>query len=121
MQKRIMVVDDSRIMMIQMENMLKDTEYEIVEYCNNGPDAIARYEEIHPDFITMDILMPGMDGLETARSILEEHPEARIIMLSSLVTDDTIDEAKAIGTKTFLYKPFNREELLTALKEGLEN
>lgn len=119
MGKRIMIVDDSRVMELQMENVLRDTEYEVVAYCRNGSEAISRYGEVLPDIVTMDILMPGMDGLETAQAILEEHPDARIIMVSSLVYDDTIDEARTIGTKGFIYKPFDQEEVVTAFKKAL--
>jgi len=114
-----MIVDDSRVMELQMETLLKGTDYEVAAYCRNGPEALVRYGEVLPDLVTMDILMPGMDGLETAQAILEEYPQARIVMLSSLAYDDTIDESKAIGTKAFLYKPFDQEQLLAAFAVAL--
>jgi len=120
MGKRIMVVDDSRVMELQMEYLLKDTGYEIAAYCRNGTDAIDRYGEVLPDLVTMDILMPGMDGLETAQAILEEYPEAKIIMLSSLAYEDTLNESKVIGAKGFVYKPFDQEQLLAAFEKALE-
>ena len=67
----------------------------------------------------MDIIMPGMDGLETAQAILEEYPEAKIIMVSSLAYDDTFDEAKAIGAKGFISKPVGQADLLAALDQAL--
>ena len=119
MKKRLMVVDDSRVLEYQICKLLEDTDYEVAAYCENGEEAIARYEEVRPDIVTMDIIMPGIDGLETAKIILEEHPDARIIMISSLVYDDTINEAHDIGAKAFLYKPITRENLLQALNEAL--
>ena len=119
MGKRIMIVDDSRVVEMQMKRMLEDTGYEVVSYCQDGETAIAQYGEVLPDLVTMDIIMPGMDGLETARAILEDHPDARIVMVSSLAYDDTIDEAKSIGTKTFIYKPLDKEQLLATLDEVL--
>lgn len=118
MGKTVMVVDDSRVMELQMEHLLEGTEYEIIAYCRNGPEAIARYGEVMPDLVTMDILMPGMDGLETAQAILEDHPEAKIVMLSSLAYDDTLNEARSIGAKAFVYKPFNQENLVAALEKA---
>ncbi len=120
MGKRVMIVDDSRVMELQLEHLLKGTEYEVTAYCRSGSEAISRYGEVLPDLVTMDILMPGMDGLETAQAILEDFPEARILMLSSLAYDDTIDEAKAIGAKGFVYKPFDQEQILDAFKKALE-
>lgn len=121
MAKRIMIVDDSRVVELQMKKMLEGTDYEVVSYCQDGETAIAQYGEVRPDLVTMDIIMPGMDGLETARAILEEHPEAKIIMVSSLAYDDTIEEAETIGTKTFIYKPLEKEQLLSALDEVMKD
>lgn len=119
MKKKVMVVDDSRISEIKIRKLLEDTDYEVAAYCANGEDAIARYAEVQPDVVTMDIIMPGIDGLETAQVILEEHPEAKIIMVSSLAYEDTIDEADRIGAKGFLYKPLEREPFLEALEKAL--
>lgn len=119
MGKRVMIVDDSRVVELQLKKMLENTDYEVVSYCQDGETAIEQYGEVLPDLVTMDIIMPGMDGLETARAILEDHPDAKIIMVSSLAYDDTIEEAKSIGTKTFIYKPFDRDQLLSALDEVL--
>ena len=119
MKKRVMVVDDSRVMELQIRRLLEGSEFEVAAYCENGEEAISRYGEVQPDIVTMDIIMPGIDGLETARIILEEHPEARIVMVSSLAHDDSIHEASDIGAKSFLYKPIVKEELLRALDEAM--
>lgn len=119
MKKQLMVVDDSRVVEMQIRKLLERSEFEVAAYCENGEEAIARYEELRPDVVTMDIIMPGIDGLETAQIILEEHPEAKIIMVSSLGYDDTVNEAEAIGAKTLLYKPINRDDLLRALEQAL--
>lgn len=121
MKKQVMVVDDSRMMELQIRKFLEGSDFEVAAYCDNGEDAIARYEEIQPDVVTMDIIMPGIDGLETAKIILEEHPDARIVMVSSLIYDDTINEAQEIGAKTFLYKPITQEALLRTLTEVMED
>lgn len=116
MKKRLMVVDDSHLMEMYICKLLEGSEYEMAAYCENGEEAIARYGEVQPDVVTMDIIMPGIDGLEAAQIILEEHPEAKVIMVSSLGYDDSLHEAEAIGAKTFLYKPISREDLLHALE-----
>ena len=119
MKKRIMVVDDSCIMEAQISEMLVGTEFEVVAYCENGEDAIAGYADLWPDVVTMDIIMPGIDGLEAAQIILEEHPEARIVMVSSLAYGDTFERAKAIGAKGFIDKPFYQEQLVRQFEEAL--
>lgn len=119
MAKRVMVVDDSRVQELQIRKLLEGSDYEVVHYCRSGEDALAVYDEVKPDVVTMDIIMPGLDGLETAQAILEEYPEAKIVMVSSLAYDDTFDEAKAIGAKGFIGKPVGQEELLAVLDQAL--
>lgn len=119
MQKRVMVVDDSRVVHLQIEKMLEGTDYEVVACFRDGENALDHYDYVHPDVVTMDIIMPGMDGLETARILLQEHPEAKVVMLSSLVYDDTINEAKELGAKGFIYKPFEQEQLISTLNQVL--
>ena len=119
MSKRIMVVDDSRLVRVQLEDTLKGTDYEIAAYCRSGEEAIEQYAAVKPDLVTMDIIMQGMDGLDAAEIILKNHPDARIVMVSSLAYDDTFERAKAIGAKGFIDKPFHQEQLLKAFEQAL--
>ena len=118
MSKKVMIVDDSRIVQLQLQKILADTDYEVAACCQSGEDALEMYEVIEPDIVTMDILMPGIDGLETARLLLQAHPDARILMVSSLAYDDTINEASDIGAKGFVYKPFEREQILASMQQA---
>lgn len=119
MSKRIMVVDDSRLVRVQLEDTLKGTDYEIAAYCRSGEDAIEQYAAVKPDLVTMDIIMQGMDGLDAAEIILKNNPEARIVMISSLAYDDTFERAKAIGAKGFIDKPFHQEQLVRVFEQAL--
>lgn len=122
MAKRIMVVDDSKMIYMQLKNLLSDSEeFEVAAYCRNGEEALEQYSQVNPDIVTMDIIMPGMDGLETTQALLDDHPEARVVMLSSLAYDDTFESAKAIGAKGFIDKPFDKEQLVKALQEALKD
>ncbi len=114
-----MLVDDSRVVYIQMKQILENSNYEIVEYCSSGEEALEKYSKARPDLVTMDIIMPGMDGLEAAWLLKQEHPEAKIIMLSSLAYDGSYDEAEHIGAEAFIAKPFDPQELLSTLKKIL--
>ncbi len=120
MSKKIMVVDDSKMVYMSMAKLLQGTEFEIIHYCRSGEESVDAYREHRPDLVTMDIIMPGMDGLEAAKEILSEFPDACIIMLSSLAYDDTIEEAEKIGTKGFIFKPLEKENLLQRLRKALE-
>lgn len=117
--KRVMVVDDSKLVKVQMEDTLKGTDYEISAYCRSGEDAIKRYPEVLPDLVTMDIIMQGMDGLDAAEIILRDFPDARIVVISSLAYNGTYERAMEIGTRGFIDKPFQKEQLLEVFEKAL--
>lgn len=120
MKKSLMVVDDSLMMELIIRKLLEGTDYEVVAYCENGEEAIDEYENILPDVVTLDLIMPGIDGLETAQVILDKHPEAKLIIVSSISDADTISEIKNTGIYTFLLKPITRENLLQTLDKVFE-
>ena len=117
---RIMVVDDSRVVHKEMKKMLQDSEIEIVACCRSGEEALECYEEVKPDLVTMDIVMPGMDGMEACRKMRERWPDSNIFMVSSMAYEDIINDAAALGAKGFLFKPFTQESLLTGLRGALK-
>lgn len=119
MSKRIMVVDDSRLVRVQLGDVLAGTDYEIAAYCRSGEDAVAQYGKVKPDLVTMDIIMQGMDGLDASELILKDYPDARIVIVSSLAYDDTFERARAIGARGFVDKPFHKEQLLKVFEEAL--
>lgn len=121
MKKRLMIVDDSRVMELQIRKLLEDSDYEVAAYCENGEEAIASYREVLPDIVLTDIIMPGIDGLEAAQVIVEEHPQARVVMMTSLTDDGSLNEADTVGARGFLVKPLTREALLQALDEALRD
>ena len=121
MKKTVLIVDDSIFIYEELRYMLADTPFQIIGHAKSGEDAVALYEDLKPDVITMDIVLPGIDGLKAARTIREKHTDAKIIMISSLAYDDTIEEASIIGTKGFLCKPLSQDGLIEALEQVLHN
>ena len=112
----VMIVDDSRVVYAEMKKMLEDSEIEIVGFCRSGEEALEKYEELKPELVTLDIVMPGMDGLETCEQLKARWPEANIFMVSSMAYDDMIDRAAKLGAKGFLFKPFSKDSLLEGLR-----
>ena len=74
----IMVVDDSPFASKQIQDVVEENGYEVVAYAANGEDGIKLYDEMHPDIVIMDIIMPGLDGLETAQILMKKHPDVKI-------------------------------------------
>ena len=100
MKKTVLIVDDSIFIYEELRYMLADTPFQIIGHAKSGEDAVALYEDLKPDVITMDIVLPGIDGLKAARTIREKHTDAKIIMISSLAYDDTIEESEKIDRKS---------------------
>ena len=113
MKKKILVVDDSRFIFEEMKYKMRLCDrYEIAYYCPDGESLPEVYEKCNPDLVTIDIVMPGIDGIEATRRLLQKHPEARVIVVTSLVFDDTIEEAEKAGALGLLAKPFETEQMI---------
>ena len=119
-QYKIMVVDDSRVIYAEMVKMLEGSEFEIAAYCRNGEEALEQYEAAMPDLVTLDIVMPGIDGLQTCQVLKKKWPEANVFMVSSMAYGDIIDEAASLGAKGFLFKPFTQQSLLEGLRGAMK-
>ncbi len=120
MGKSVLIVDDSIFIYESIKEMLLDSSFQVIGHAKSGETAMELYDELQPDLVTMDIVMPDMNGLESARNILERYPNAKILMISSLAYEDTIREAEEIGTCGFLSKPIERDTLIEALDQCLE-
>lgn len=100
MGKRILVVEDSTMMRKVIMKVLKEAGHEIVGEASSGADAIEMYKELHPDIVTMDITMRGMDGITASKEIIDIDGDAKILILSNLDEDkyrDEVDKLGAIG------------------------
>lgn len=121
MEKKILVVDDSRFIFEEMRYKMRSCEkYKISYYCPDGESLLELYEKYKPDLVTVDIVMPGIDGIQATKLLLEKHPEARVIVVTSLVFDDTIEEAKEAGALGFLAKPFETEQMIENFDSAFE-
>lgn len=120
MNKRVLIIDDSPFIAKEISTIIENEGYEIVGHAKNGETGISMYEELRPDIVTLDIIMPGIDGIETGQKILEIDPDAHIVMLSSLCDYDTIQEIEEIGLKLLVAKPIDPDKLLEALDKVSE-
>ena len=87
--KKILIIDDSPFIAMEIEKIVTGAGYSVVAHSRHGEDGIRKFQEYRPDIVTLDIIMPGMDGIETANEIRKINPDAGLIMLSSLCDEDT--------------------------------
>ena len=113
--KNIMIVDDSLIMRKQLKNIFEHQGFTIVGEAVNGMDAVAKYTELKPDLVTMDITMPVMDGIAAMQEICRQDPNACVIMISALGQEIKIIEAINKGAKHYIVKPLQERDVLDIL------
>ena len=112
----IIVVDDPPFASKQIKDLVEENGYEVIGYAKSGEEGIKMYEELHPDIVILDIIMPGIDGIETAEILEKSDPDVTILMLSSLCDTGTLEEVRAIGVKYLIPKPWEDDVLLATLE-----
>ena len=117
MEKKILVVDDAGFMRHLLGNTIKAIGYQNVSFAEDGFEAVEKARELKPDLITLDISMPGMDGLEALAKILEEWPEAKIVMVTAVTSQKILKQAISMGAVDFLKKPFDKDEIDSMFKK----
>lgn len=109
----VLIVDDALFMRVTIGNMFKEWGFEVVGEAANGKEAIALYDQLKPDLVTMDVTMPIMTGIEATKMIVEKDAEAKVIMITALGQQKKIKAAIESGAKDFITKPFQPEQLKT--------
>jgi two-component system chemotaxis response regulator CheY len=104
MGKTILVVDDSSMMRKMIKQTLIGAGHTVVGEAKSGDDAVALYQDLTPELVTMDITMRGMDGIAAAKAILALDVDAKIVMLSNLDEEKFSQEAEQVGAKGYINK-----------------
>ncbi|MGC8762142.1 MAG: response regulator [Acidobacteriota bacterium] len=116
MPHKVLIVDDAMFMRAMIRDILVNSgRFEVVGEAANGQECLELYPKVRPDLVTMDIVMPQMDGIEATREILKFDPKARVVMCSALGQEALVIESIAAGAKDFIVKPFSAEKVLKVL------
>ena len=121
MAHRVMLVDDAKVMRLMLARIFEQAGYEVAGEAATGLEAIARYKEIKPDLVLMDITMPEMSGIDAVKEIKKIDPEARIIMCTAMGQRPLVVEAIVAGAVNYIVKPFTPSKVLEAAKEALRD
>ena len=113
---KYLIVDDSVFARKSLAKMVESFGGVVVGEAGDGCTAITEYARTRPDIVLMDITMPQMEGIEAVERIVQEHAEARIIMVSSVGYQDNILAALQKGARHFVQKPVKPEVLYEVIK-----
>lgn len=115
---QVLIVDDHAIVRKGVRALLAEVDgIEVVGEAGNGKEAVTLAEELNPDVIMMDLVMPVMDGVEAISKIIAQHKEVRIIALTSFATDDMVFPAIKSGALGYILKDSEPERLIDAIQQ----
>ena len=120
MRRRVLIADDAAFMREMLRDILRDSDFEVVGEASNGDEAVSRFQELTPDLITLDIVMPGKSGLDALREIMEHDAGACVVMCSALGQEALVMEALESGARDFVVKPFKPEQVIGALTKATQ-
>ena len=112
---KLLIVDDSAMIRRTISAAYKNSVFTEVDTAPDGVLALAKFKQMMPDVVTLDITMPHMDGLTALTEMLEVNPDATILTISALADYHTAIESLTLGADQFICKPFKQEDLLEAL------
>ncbi len=117
MSKKLLVIDDALIIRAMIKDAAETAGWQIAGEASNGQEAVERYQQLDPDAVTLDLVMPDYDGLHALRGILEHDPDAKVLIVSALDQRNVLKDAINLGAADFIVKPFQKDCLTGALEK----
>ncbi len=105
----ILIVDDSKFMRKMLSGILAEEGHQIVGEAENAKEAMELYKKLNPDLVTLDIIMPeveGADAILALKEMINVNPQAKVVMISALGQEQVVGECIEVGAKDFIVKPF---------------
>lgn len=115
--KRLLVVDDALFMRKMICGVAAEAGWEVVGEAADGAAAVSLYQQLRPDLVTMDLVMPVMGGLEALRQIRAFDSEARVVVITALDQKQVLMDSIRDGAIDFIVKPFERQRVLSLLSK----
>ena len=118
--KRILVVDDSMYTRSLIMDLLSDQDFELYQAADTN-QMFTKIEEIQPDVVVIDIIMPGMNGLDAVKMLHKKQPGIKVIVCSAQGTQAVKDEAFSNGAVGYIQKPFSVDSLTEELNRAFQD
>lgn len=119
MTKCVLIVDDALIMRRRIRDIAEQVGWRVAGEAKDGNEAVALYEQLKPDLVTLDIVMPNLDGASALKQIVQLDPQAQIIMVSAVDQKQKLTECIQAGATDFIVKPFEKSALVAMFERRL--
>lgn len=113
---KVLIADDSAFARRLVKSALENSEFKVVGEAKTDKEAVSMFGSLCPDIVLLDVIMPEIGGPAALRGIMGVNPGAKVIMLSSLGTEQAVMECLTAGARTFLQKPFDAQHLVSTLR-----
>ena len=115
----IVIADDAKFMRLMLKKILKTQGHDVIAEASSGEEVIQLYAKFRPDLVTMDIVMPSPNGIESVKRIREFDPHAKIVMVTALGQETMVLEALKAGASDFVIKPFKADKIIKTVDKIL--
>ncbi|PWR76136.1 response regulator [Methanospirillum stamsii] len=113
----VLIVDDEELDRKVLHSILLSAGYEVVGTARSGEEGIRLYSTLHPDLVTIDLMMPNMNGMEVLIKLMKDNKDTNALICTSAHSDPVVDLAMRYGAKGFIIKPFQARSLLSTVKD----
>lgn len=118
--KRVLIADDALIMRKRIRQIAESAGWEVCGEAEDGEQAVALYRRDKPNLVTLDIVMPKMDGVAALKELMQVDPEAAVVMISAVNQRAKLAECIQGGAIDFIVKPFDKASLQAFFQRHLE-
>ena len=118
-ERKILIVDDEEDVRLFLGDFLGDRDFR-VEMAESGEEALEKIAKVQPDLVLLDVMMPGMDGIQCLEQIKQKYAKVHVIMITALKDETRMAKAKKLGARDYIVKPFSLSYLESELGKFLK-
>ena len=112
----VLIVDDEELDRKVLHSILLSAGYEVVGTARSGEEGIRLFQTLHPDLVTIDLMMPEMNGMDVLNRLMKEDNRVNALICTATHSDPVVDLAMRSGAKGYIIKPFQARSLLQTIK-----
>ena len=117
----VMIADDSESIRMVLKDILSIGDFAVIGEASDGAEAVKKYSKINPDVLLLDLAMPKKDGLMVVTEIINEHPGAKIILITASDNQKVIRQCLDAGASGYIAKPFEFDKVLKTISKFIPN